>query len=358
MHTPSRRHVLLSASALTAAAALSACRSTEGGSSDTSSSGSANASGGGAFPVTIAHKYGSTTISAAPKRVVVVGLVEQDMLLALGVVPVGVSAWLDAADNEIYPWARPKLGSAKPPTVIPQNDGIPVEKVAALKPDLIIGQYAGITKAEYDRLSKIAPTVAQPKQYLDYGVPWDVNALNVAKAVGKEAEGKKIVDGVRRQLADAKAANPEFSGKTGVVATSYEGIYVYGQQDPRSRLLTSLGFVLPEKFKNAGGTKEFGASYSAERAKELDVDTVVWIASEAEIKKLTGNLWSQTKAAKQGRSVYIPYVTKKGELAADYSSAFNFLTPLSIPYLLKSLVPQLKAAVDGNPATKVPGPRR
>ena len=45
-----------------------------------------------AFPVTIEHKYGSTTIERAPERVVVVGLREQDPLLALGIVPVATTA--------------------------------------------------------------------------------------------------------------------------------------------------------------------------------------------------------------------------------------------------------------------------
>ena len=44
-----------------------------------------------AFPVTIEHKWGSTTIESAPERVVVVGLREQDALLALGIVPVGTT---------------------------------------------------------------------------------------------------------------------------------------------------------------------------------------------------------------------------------------------------------------------------
>jgi iron complex transport system substrate-binding protein len=39
-----------------------------------------------AFPVTIEHKFGETTIDAEPERVVSIGYNEHDFLLALGVV--------------------------------------------------------------------------------------------------------------------------------------------------------------------------------------------------------------------------------------------------------------------------------
>ena len=72
----------------------------------------------GAFPVTIDHKYGSTTIEAEPKRVVVVGLREQDALLALGVVPVATTEWYGKHPGAIFPWAKDELGDAKVPTVL------------------------------------------------------------------------------------------------------------------------------------------------------------------------------------------------------------------------------------------------
>src|SRR4051794_21128049 len=46
-----------------------------------------------AFPVTIEHKYGTTEIGQKPVRVVSVGFQDQDPLLALGVVPVGIRDW-------------------------------------------------------------------------------------------------------------------------------------------------------------------------------------------------------------------------------------------------------------------------
>ena len=65
-----------------------------------------------AFPATIAHKYGSTTSSGPPERVVVVGLREQDALLALGVVPVATTEWYGKKPGAIFEWARDELGGA------------------------------------------------------------------------------------------------------------------------------------------------------------------------------------------------------------------------------------------------------
>ena len=45
-----------------------------------------------AYPVTIEHAFGETVIEKQPERVVTVAFGNQDVVLALGVVPVGFSA--------------------------------------------------------------------------------------------------------------------------------------------------------------------------------------------------------------------------------------------------------------------------
>ncbi|MEZ4730962.1 MAG: hypothetical protein R3E79_27905 [Caldilineaceae bacterium] len=62
-----------------------------------------------AFPVTVEHKYGSTTITETPQRIVTVGLTDHDAPLALGIVPVGTSEWFGGYPGLIWPWAQDEL---------------------------------------------------------------------------------------------------------------------------------------------------------------------------------------------------------------------------------------------------------
>lgn len=107
------RLVTVLASALLLIGTATAC-----GSGDDSDAGPDDAAAAnGAFPVSIAHKYGSTTIKAEPQRIVTVGLTDQDAVLALGKVPVGTTEWLGGYKGAIGPWATGELDGAKTPTV-------------------------------------------------------------------------------------------------------------------------------------------------------------------------------------------------------------------------------------------------
>lgn len=345
----SRRQFLIAAAGASAALGLTACNASAGatgGAADGSAS-SGPAGEAGAFPVTIAHKYGETVIEQAPTRVVTVGLKEQDDLLALGLVPVGATKWLSQEDDQIVgPWARAALGDRPLPEALDATDGIPFEEVAALQPDLILALYAGLTAEQHDKLSQIAPVVAQPEDYIDYGIPWDVQAETVGRAVGQPAKMTELVAASRKALTDAAAAHPEFKGKTSMVVTPYEGLFAYGAEDPRVRLLTDLGFVLPPDFDEvlAKGSS-FGGNISAERAEILDVDALICFAEEGdEQKQVETALFRRLDVATQGRAVWLRDADRA-------TPPFSFLTVLSLPYLLEAFVPRVAAAVDGDPVT-------
>jgi len=330
------------------AAALSACGSDDDAASSAGSATTANAADGpdrGAFPVTIAHKYGATTIASEPERVVVAGLREQDALLALGVVPVATTEWFGKHPGAIFPWAKAKLGAAKVPAVLSSTDGLQIEKIAAQRPDLILAVYSGMTKKEYTALSRIAPVVAQPMGEVDYGSTWQEEATITGKAVGRTAKAAKLVAATEKLVAGAAAAHPEFKGRTAANVTDYQGIFVYGPQDVRTRTLEALGFTYPKALRDAF-PKEFGGQLSDEKVDAVDVDVLLWFAdgdrTPAEIRK--NSVYGRLTVRKEGRDVFV--------LGKDrVYEATSFPSVLSMPTLIEELVPRLAAAVDGDPST-------
>ncbi len=224
--------------------------------------------------------------------------------------------------------------------------GPQVEKIAALKPDLILALYSGLTKEQYDTLSKFAPVVAQPAAYNDYGIPWQEQTTTVGKALGKGRPRRpRWWAEVETKFKTPAAEHPEFAGKKAVVATPYEGFFVYGSQDPRSRNLVSLGLSLPEDLDPLIGD-QFGASISKERADLLDQDPIVWTVPDdaKDVETLHKDaVYKDMKVTKEAREVFIEreHRLRCGVLVRDRAVAR--------PTCLDRLPPQLAQAIDGDP---------
>ena len=353
-----RRGTLRLVAGLAALAVLAgACGSGDGDetTTDEPSEGAAAPSengGDAAFPVEIEHEYGSTTIEELPERVVTVGLTDQDAVLTLGVVPVGITDWFGDHPHAVWPWAQDLLGGAEP-EVLSSEQGINAEAIAALQPDVILALYAGLTDDEYDTLSEIAPTVAQPGDYVDWGIPWQEQTRTIGRALGQADEADALVQEVEDQLAQARAAHPEFEGATGVVATPYqERISVYAPEDVRGRFMADLGFVPFEGLEDLAGD-EFAPELSLEQTELLDVDALVWILGDdvqADLARLHEEpLYGGLSVVAEGREVAVSNYDTLG-------GATSFQTVLSVPVLIDGLVPMLAAAVDGDPATVVEPP--
>lgn len=297
------------------------------------------------FPVTIEHKYGETTIDAEPQRVVSVGFGEHDGLLALGVIPVAVRDWYGDQPSATWPWAQDELGDAEP--VVLASDEENFEQIAALEPDLIVGISSGMTEEQYGILSAIAPTVAQPGDYIDYGTPWDVALEITGRAVGRSAEARQVIDDTEQLFADAIAEHPEFAQASAAVTFFFEGQPgAYGSGDIRSRALADLGFTIPSEIDELAGDAFF-VSISAEDLSVIDTDVVVWIGLGVDNTGAVRDLPTRpsTRAYQEGR-----------EIVADdlLSGAFSHASALSLEYVIEHLVPELALALDGDPTTAVP----
>jgi len=307
----------------------------------------ARASSDGAFPATVDHKFGTTTVPSKPERIVIVGLTEQDAVLALGYTPIATTEWYGDEPYAVWPWAQDELGDARP-TVLDASDGFQFERIASLPPDLILGVNSAMKRADYEKLSQLAPTVAAGKGSTDYFSPWDEQVELVAAALGKPEEGRELVERIEADFAAAAAQHPEFRGRTATFSQNafYDGlIYVY-PDGLSTDFLTMLGFEINPKLTPLAERPGEQVGVSAERLGVLDADVIVFATEEpsdvAALKQVP--TFDTLSAVAENRAVYTD-----GTLAG----ALYFISPLSLPYVLERLVPLLEAAVAGKAPQRV-----
>ena len=210
--------------------------------------------------------------------------------------PVGVGDFLGGYDWRARPWAQEALGGAKPKVVSGQQ--INFEAVAAQRPDLIFAINAGLKQADYDKLARIAPTVAQSGDYIDFGMPWDEQTMLVAHALGRESQGRKVVEDVKAKFAAVREQHPEFEGKRAILAYGGpDGYGAYATGDTRSRFLTDLGFELPERVDELAG-ESFFTEFSQEQFRLLDQELVAMYGTEKDV--LANPVVKRLDAAKRG----------------------------------------------------------
>ena len=146
----------------------------------------------GDYPIVIQHAFGETIIESKPERVAAIAWGNQDLPLALGVVPVGVSqANYGVLDGSgLLPWTLAKfkeLGEEEP-IIFNDTDGLNYEAISDVQPDVILAAYSGITQEEYDLLSQIAPVVAYPE--FPWQTYWREQITVNATGMGMQSEGK------------------------------------------------------------------------------------------------------------------------------------------------------------------------
>lgn len=332
---------------LSAAALLAGCGSGAAEQPDATTGASAAAGSGGAFPVTVEHAFGTTEITKAPERVVSVGYTDDQAVLAFGIKPVGmVDQYPNPPGttpdiNTQWPWVKDKWGDTRPEVVMTNGDSGPnYEKIAALRPDLIVAVYSEIDQAAYDRLSKIAPVVARTKAEKEpFSAPWQDNALHIAKALGKAEEGAKMVAEIDAKLKAARDAHPEWAGKTAVALSWYKNsVAPFTTTDVRGRLVTGIGFKgRPEIDEIAGGS--FYTVLSPERIDLVDVDHIFVIADQADqdaLKKF--KLFANLPAVKNGNVSYL--LDSEGPAIG---AAMSQSTLLSLPYAIDELVKSVES---------------
>jgi len=287
----------------------------------------------GSGGVVIKHVFGETTLSAPPTRVVSAGLTEQDDLLAVGVVPVAVTKWI--GDQPVWPWAQPKLGSATP-AVLTLDNGIQINAIAQLKPDLIVAINAGLDADTYTKLSAIAPTIAQSGEDAFFE-PWKDQAATIGTAVFKKDEMATAVDAVEQKFAAVAQANPTFKDRTAVLLNGFfTGDTVTATVAGwRTEFLTAMGLTVPESVKGfASGDYAMISRRDLPRALG-GADLLIWCTDrDAEQAALLAD--PAVAELRRQRSVFTP---------AELSAAIAYASPLSYPVVAEQLPPLLRQAL-------------
>lgn len=290
---------------------------------------------------TIDHEYGKTTIEGVPDRIVSVGYTDHDPILALGMRPVGIRRWFGHPPRGVWPWARARLGDAKP-RLLPENS-INYEQVAALEPDLIVGISSGMSRKDYDTLSEFAPTLPQSERWPQYGVPWQEQTLVIGRALGREQRARKLVDRLQRGFERTRREHPEFEGATvSVIGTGSGAFYLYSRVDRSVAFFTDLGFRLPERAARIAPKDRYYVQISEEKLGVADADVLVcFCSSPADERRLRSSaIFRRLGAVKDGRTIYL---SEDDDLTR---AALSFDTVLSHPYLLEHLVPRLSRLLE------------
>jgi iron complex transport system substrate-binding protein len=344
----------------TAALLLAACGSDGATSASLSPSGSTASDSAGAdpagsaaeaaaFPVTVTHAFGTTTVEAKPERVATIAWANHDAALALGVVPVGMAkqTYGDDDANGIHPWTAEQLtslGAAELPVLFDETDAIDVEAVAETQPDVILAAFSGITKEEYATLSEIAPTIAYPDAA--WGAPWDTALLTNARALGLESAAAAYIEDIDADIATTLTEYPQIAGKTAMFTyldpTDLSSVGYYSAIDARARYLTDLGLTTPASIeKLSAGSQEFFGSVSAEKADTFnDVDIIFSYGDEKLLSTLQADpLLGTIPAIKNGAVVLI-------EDGTPLAAAVSPPTALSLRWSLSDYLPLIAAAAD------------
>ena len=286
------------------------------------------ASTGGGGPLTITHAFGETTIPEPPKRVVSAGFTGQDDLLALGIVPVAVTAWFGDQPFGVWPWAQPKLGNAKP-VVLNLDNGIQVQQIAGLKPDLIVATDAGLDQDTYQKLAAIAPTLAQSDGDAFFE-PWKDQAKAIGQAVYQSGQITSLINGVDKGFTAVADKYPQFKNKRVVLMQGkLHDDNIVATTGWRTEFLTQMGLTIPGSIAPLAVDQE-RAFISRDKIKSVlgAADLLIWTT---ESDKDQADLLANPDVAElRSRSVF---TTK------DQAGAIAYASPLSYPLVADQLPP-------------------
>lgn len=198
----------------------------------------------GKFPITVKHDTGETVVLSEPKRIIALHPTSLEILLSLGVAPVGMGGYGLMDEEALGQTAKsvPNFDDLLPVKPVHIGSATPsLEVMTALKPELILSIVFAAQNV-FPQFSKVAPTLVY-----NYGGAggWEKALRDVAKLLGKETQAETVLRGLetkartnRNRLAPTLASG----NKIAVFALRGPQLLSTGLGFAPSRLLNQLGF--------------------------------------------------------------------------------------------------------------------
>jgi iron complex transport system substrate-binding protein len=299
---------------------------------------------------TINDIKGEATVCGLPQRVVALGDHALDLLLTLGVQPVAFAPTAAyTATDTFKPQQVRYLGQFLKNSMVnlEYRNEPNLERLYAIQPDLIVGEFTARREKLYRELSKTAPIIMANQ----HNWPESLNILGTVlkreDAAATEQENyQQHIARSKAALAPYVAAHPDVL----VLAAASEefpgGIYMSQAPDFLHTIFTSLGFtwLLPDdpalEWSNGGTT------ISLDHVVKMDPDTIIVVVygydglpsgeTTYDVDKLE-QLWNsqpqlqELRAAKAGRIHFV-----------DYGLWYNIHGPQSAKMVITELTKRLQ----------------
>lgn len=300
----------------------------------------AQADGGSVFPRKIHHALGETVIEHDPKRIIALGWNSEDSVFALGETPIAIPRY-DFLPGGISPWNQADVTRTQPtllPGFIPD-----FEKIAQLKPDLILAVRSGVGQQECRRLSQIAPTVVYRSGPWQAG--WEEQMELIGAALGKSDQAADLANDMKTSLVRMMEKHPELVGRSFIFGSIFRddpSLGIYLPNDPRVKLLADLGLRIPESVEALARREpgSHGTSVSFELLDTLETDLlIIWYPPGAREWAEEQPLFKLFSPVRSGR--YVPL----DEPVETWAT--SALTVRSIPYGMPELIERLAQAING-----------
>lgn len=273
----------------------------------------------------IAHEAGETEICGQPQTVVTIGPNLLELLLALEVQPAGHAEYFPHSGSTFeqpiqqIPYLGERL-TGQPLNVGTAHDPS-LEAIAALKPDLILGDSIKNLN-EYNLLSQIAPTLLF--NYSDAERDWQSDLRAIATALNRTEQAEAVIANADGRIAKFRddfqsliASHPDVLLLLSEQLS--QGVEVETGHSACGSLIEDLGFqlVVPANLKSS---EQPSYSLSLETLPQLDADLIIIEGYNSDVDSLVddpvkhqlqavkqqwqGNAITQSMPASQGGQIY------------------------------------------------------